>query len=102
MKRPEAWITATLVNSVAIQASTYMARPMITYKLLGLHASNFSIGAFGALYALFPLILAIPLGRWINQFGEGRFIFSADSSRPAFTRLPRNFRMLERLFNSLF
>jgi MFS family permease len=75
VKRPEAWITATLVNSVAIQASTYMARPMITYKLLGLHASNFSIGAFGALYALFPLILAIPLGRWINQFGEGRFIF---------------------------
>jgi MFS family permease len=32
------------------------------------------VGAFGALYALFPLILAIPLGRWINQFGEGRFM----------------------------
>ena len=67
-------MVAALINSVAIQASTYMSRPMITYKLLGLHAHSFTVGAFGALYALFPLILAIPLGRWINQFGEGRFI----------------------------
>ena len=67
-------MVAALLNSVAIQASTYLARPMISYKLLGLHASSFTVGAFGALYALFPLILAIPLGRWINQFGEGRFI----------------------------
>ena len=74
MKRTESWMVAALLNSVAIQASTYLARPMISYKLLGLHASSFTVGAFGALYALFPLILAIPLGRWINQFGEGRFI----------------------------
>lgn len=47
---------------------------MISYKLLGLHASSLIVGSFGALYALFPLIVAIPLGRWINQFGEGRFI----------------------------
>jgi len=67
-------MVAALLNSVVIQASTYMARPMISYKLLGLHASSFMVGSFGALYALFPLILAIPLGRWINQFGEGRFI----------------------------
>ena len=67
-------MVAALINSVAIQASTYMARPMISYKLLGLHAGSFMVGSFGALYALFPLILAIPLGRWINQFGEGRFI----------------------------
>ena len=65
---------STLINSVAIQASTYLARPMISYKLLELHSSSFTVGAFGALYALFPLILAIPLGRWINQLGEGRFI----------------------------
>jgi MFS family permease len=51
-----------------------LARPMISYKLLELHSSSFTVGAFGALYALFPLLLAIPLGRWINQFGEGWFI----------------------------
>ncbi len=70
----QGWVIATLLNSVAIQASTYLARPMITYKLLDLHANSFIVGSFGALYALFPLIFAIPLGRWINQFGEGRFI----------------------------
>ncbi len=64
----------TLFNSVLIQASTYLSRPMITYKLLTMHANTFVVGSFGALYALFPLLLAIPLGRWINQFGEGRFI----------------------------
>ncbi len=74
VKKIEGWMAATLINSVAIQASTYLARPMISYKLLGLHANSFIVGSFGALYALFPLILAIPLGRWINQFGEGRFI----------------------------
>ena len=47
---------------------------MVSYKLLELHSNSFTVGSFGALYALFPLLLAIPLGRWINQFGEGRFI----------------------------
>ncbi len=74
MNKAEKWLVVALLNSVAIQASTYLARPMITYKLLELHTNNFLVGSFGALYALFPLILAIPLGRWINQFGEGRFI----------------------------
>lgn len=87
MKRVDGWIVAALINSVAIQASTYMARPMITYKLLGLHESNFTVGAFGALYALFPLILAIPLGRWINQFGEGRFILFGTIAIAASTTL---------------
>lgn len=47
---------------------------MITYRLLELHANNFLVGGFGALYALFPLILAIPLGHRVNQFGEARFV----------------------------
>ncbi len=68
------WMLATLLNSVLIQASTYLTRPMISYKLLSLHASNFVVGSFGAIYALFPLLIAIPLGRWINHHGEGRFI----------------------------
>jgi MFS family permease len=74
MKRIERWLVLALLNSVSIQASTYLARPMITYKLLEMHENHFIVGSFGALYALFPLILAIPLGRWINHFGEGRFI----------------------------
>jgi MFS family permease len=74
LRRIDGWVVATLLNSVAIQASTYLSRPMITYKLLSLHANSFVVGSFGALYALFPLIFAIPLGRWINHLGEGRFI----------------------------
>jgi MFS family permease len=47
---------------------------MISYKLLALHAHTSLVGSFGAVYALFPLIFAIPLGRWINHFGEGKFV----------------------------
>lgn len=48
---------------------------MITYRLLELHSNNILVGGFGALYVLFPLLLAIPVGHWVNQFGEGKFVF---------------------------
>ncbi len=73
-KRPN-WIFLALVNSVLIQASTYLSRPMISYRLLELHSNNLFIGFYGALYVLFPLLLAIPLGHWVNHHGEGRFVF---------------------------
>lgn len=73
-KKPN-WIFLALVNSVLIQASTYLSRPMITYRLLELHSNNLLVGFYGALYVLFPLLLAIPLGHWVNHHGEGRFVF---------------------------
>ena len=72
--RSKSWIYLALFNSVFIQAATYLARPMISYKLLELHASSFVIGTFGGLYALVPLLLAIPIGSVINKYGEGRLI----------------------------
>ena len=72
--RSKSWIYLALINSVFIQAATYLARPMISYKLLELHASSFVIGTFGGLYALVPLLLAIPIGSVINKYGEGRLI----------------------------
>jgi len=70
----KSWIYLALFNSVFIQASTYLARPMISYKLIQLHASSFIIGTFGGLYALVPLLLAIPIGSVINKYGEARLI----------------------------
>ncbi len=72
--RSKTWIYLALFNSVFIQASTYLARPMISYKLIELHASSFIIGTFGGLYALVPLLLAIPIGGVINKYGESRLI----------------------------
>lgn len=69
------WLLITLVNSVLIQASMYLSRPMITYRLLEMHKGNFLVGLFGAMYVLFPLLLAVPLGHWVNQFGEAKFVF---------------------------
>lgn len=69
------WLLITLLNSVLIQASMYLSRPMITYRLLETNHSTFMVGIFGALYVLFPMLLAIPLGHWVNQFGESKFVF---------------------------
>jgi MFS family permease len=69
------WFYAAIINSIGIQASTYLSRPMITYKLLSLHVNSAVVGSFGAMYALIPLLIAVPLGRWINHFGEGKLIW---------------------------
>lgn len=72
--RNQRWLLITLVNSVLIQASMYLSRPMITYRLLEFHQGSFMVGLYGALYVLFPMLLAIPLGHWVNQFGEAKFV----------------------------
>jgi MFS family permease len=45
------------------QAAVYIARPMTSYRLLGLGAGPGAVGIVTAAFALLPLFLAIPLGR---------------------------------------
>ncbi|HEY6030541.1 MAG TPA: hypothetical protein VIU44_08260, partial [Gaiellaceae bacterium] len=45
------------------QAAVYVARPMTSYRLLGLGAGARDVGLVTAAFALIPLFLAIPLGR---------------------------------------
>jgi MFS family permease len=47
----------------ASQAAVYVARPMTSYRLIGLGAGAREIGFVTAAFALLPLFLAIPLGR---------------------------------------
>ena len=66
-------------------------RPMITYHALENGASSYQIGLIAALYALVPLLIAVPMGRWVGRFGEvpllvlGCFSFIALSL--SFTRI---------------
>ncbi len=45
------------------QVAVYMARPLTSYRLLGLGAGGRAVGLVAAAFALLPLFLAIPLGR---------------------------------------
>jgi MFS family permease len=53
---------ALLAMAVA-QAAVYVARPMTSYRLLGLGYGAGAVGVVTAAFALLPLFLAIPLGR---------------------------------------
>lgn len=66
----DSWLWALLINVALAQASIYVMRPMITYRAIENGASGFEIGLIAAIYALFPLLVAVPMGRWVGRLGE--------------------------------
>lgn len=66
----EPWLWALLINVALAQASIYVMRPMITYRAIENGASGFEIGLIASIYALFPLLIAVPMGRWVGKLGE--------------------------------
>ena len=68
------WATKLLYSSAITQGAIYVIRPMITYRALELDASSATIGYIAAVYALFPVLLALTFGKLVGQIGEGRFV----------------------------
>jgi len=66
-------VLALLAMGVA-QAAVYVARPMTSYRLLGLGAGAREVGLVAASFALVPLFLAIPLGRLSDRRGGARLL----------------------------
>jgi len=56
------------------QAAVYVARPMTSYRLLGLGAGPREVGLVAAAFALVPLFIAIPLGRRADSPRGGSLI----------------------------
>ena len=70
----EEWIKRLLISSTFTQATIYVIRQFITYRAIEIGASAFEIGLIGALYALFPILLALKFGRLVGKYGESKFI----------------------------
>ena len=66
----ESWLWALLINVAFAQGSIYVMRPMITYRAIENGASGFEIGLIASIYALLPLLVAVPMGRWVGRLGE--------------------------------
>jgi MFS family permease len=66
-------VFALLALGVA-QAAVYVARPTTSYRLLGLGAGAREVGLVAASFALVPLFLAIPLGRFSDRRGGARLL----------------------------
>lgn len=60
--------------AVAVAAHVALGAARITTSLyaLSLHASAFTVGTLIALFALFPMLLAVPMGRVIDRSGVRR------------------------------
>jgi MFS family permease len=61
-------LSTTAVNAV---------RPMMTYRALALGAGPLEIGLIAAVFSIAPALLAVAIGRWIDRFGERRFIIGS-------------------------
>ncbi|MDO8646641.1 MAG: MFS transporter [Candidatus Planktophila sp.] len=70
------WAKPLLLCSILTQATIYVLRPMITYRALELDANAAQVGLIAAIYALFPVLLALQFGRLVGRLGEGKFIIA--------------------------
>jgi MFS family permease len=68
------WIAILLISSSSTLASVSLIRPMITYRALEIGATPAQVGVLGAVYALFPIVLALFLGKNVGRFGEAKYI----------------------------
>lgn len=73
MRMPK-WIAILLISSSSTLASVSLIRPMITYRALEIGATPAQVGLIGAVYALFPIVLALFLGKNVGRFGEAKYI----------------------------
>jgi MFS family permease len=58
----------------AAQAAVYVARPVTSYRLLSVGAGPRAVGLVAAAFALIPLFVAIPLGRFSDRHQGGRVL----------------------------
>ncbi|MFJ4210240.1 MFS transporter [Paenarthrobacter sp. NPDC089675] len=66
--------SALLLHSALIQAVTFLVRPAATYRALELDVPAFALGVLAASYAVFPLLLALPIGNLVDRLGERRLM----------------------------
>jgi len=80
VRREPAWAPGFLLQ-LAIAAISITAvnatRPMVSYRAIGLGAGPLEIGVVQSSFSIVPVLVAVALGRWIDRFGEGRFLAMA-------------------------
>jgi MFS family permease len=59
-----------MVVAACVQAATFAARPMVSYRAIEIGAGNLGIGLITAGFAVLPLFAAVRVGRWVDASGE--------------------------------
>jgi MFS family permease len=77
MRLPNAdarWFLGLLLVATLLQAATAVARPMASYRALEIGMAPSSLGLVAAAFAVAPVVLALSIGRRIDQYGEFPFL----------------------------
>ncbi|MFD4587735.1 MFS transporter [Streptomyces sp. NPDC058423] len=61
------WLLRLVIAFTFAQGAVSMARPAVSYRALALGADERAIGVIAGVYALLPLVAAVPLGRRTDQ-----------------------------------
>ncbi|MBZ4016192.1 MFS transporter [Streptomyces purpurogeneiscleroticus] len=61
------WLLRLVLTFSFAQAAVSMARPAVSYRALALGADETAVGVITGVYALLPLLIAVPLGRRTDQ-----------------------------------
>ncbi|MER6577158.1 MFS transporter [Nonomuraea sp. NPDC001023] len=64
------WFGPLMVAAVCVQAATFAARPMVSYRAIEIGAGNLGIGLITAGFSVLPLFAAVSVGRWVDASGE--------------------------------
>lgn len=60
------WLVLVCGTTALLQAVFYGVRVLVTYRTLALDGGVGTVGMITALFSLVPLLIAIPVGRWID------------------------------------
>ncbi len=55
-----------LAHALTLQLGAYIVRPSSAYQALELGVSPSLVGLVAASFAVVPLVLAVPVGRWVD------------------------------------
>ncbi|NUP65456.1 MAG: MFS transporter, partial [Nonomuraea sp.] len=64
------WFGPLMVAAACVQAATFAARPMVSYRAIEIGAGNLGIGLITAGFSVLPLLAAVSAGRWVDASGE--------------------------------
>ncbi len=72
--RANAWFARVLAINFLSAAIVHGMRPIASYRVLALDGGAVEVGLVAASYGVLSLLIAIPAGRWVDRFGQPRFL----------------------------
>lgn len=68
------WFLRLLTATMLVAAAIFVVRPMASYRALALGADAAAVGYVAAAFGALPLLLAVPVGRWVDSSRREGFI----------------------------